>query len=62
MKVIKIVFGIVSALWALAYVPKLLDGTSQYGDLAFSHMMGAVVGILIASSISIALFRSASRS
>ena len=63
MKIVKIVFGILAALWALALVPKLLAGISHSdAPLAFSHIMGSVVGILIASAISIALFRSASRS
>ena len=62
MKVIKIVFGILAALWAIALFPKLFGGNSQGGDLAFSHSMGSVVGILISSAISVALFRSALKS
>ena len=62
MKVIKIVFAVLAALWALALVPKLIAGISQSGGaFASSYMMGSVVGILIASAISIALFRSAFR-
>lgn len=59
MKAIKIIFGVLAALWALALVPKLLAGLSQEGPFVFSHIMGSVAGILIASAISIALFRSA---
>jgi hypothetical protein len=59
MKIVKIVLGIVAALWAVAYLPKVFGDASQYGDLAFSHRMGSVVGILISSAISIVLFRSA---
>lgn len=60
MKIIKILFAVLAALWALALVPKLLAGLSQSGgSFAVSHVMGAVAGILIASVISIALFRSA---
>lgn len=60
MKAIKIIFAVLAALWALALVPKLLAGLSQSGGpFAFSHIMGSVFGILIASAISIALFRSA---
>jgi uncharacterized membrane protein len=62
MKVIKIIVGVLAALWALALIPKLVAGISQSGGaFAFSHIMGSVFGILIASAISIALFRSAFR-
>jgi hypothetical protein len=62
MKVVKIVFGVLAALWALALIPKLIAGISHGGQaFAFSHIMGSVFGILIASAISIALFRSALR-
>jgi hypothetical protein len=60
MKIIKILFAVLAALWALALVPKLLAGMSQSGgSFAVSHVMGSVAGILIASAISIILFRSA---
>ena len=60
MKIIKILFAVLAALWALALVPKLLAGISQSGGaFASSHIMGSVAGILIASVISIVLFRSA---
>jgi hypothetical protein len=60
MKVIKIIFAVLAGLWALALIPKLIYGISHTGGAyAFSHIMGSVVGILIASAISIALFRSA---
>ncbi|HEY8962742.1 MAG TPA: hypothetical protein VIM57_11110 [Luteolibacter sp.] len=60
MKIIKIFFAILAALWALALVPKLLAGISRVGgSFAFSYIMGSVAGILIASVLSIALFRSA---
>jgi hypothetical protein len=62
MKAVKIIFAILAALWVLALVPKLLAGVSQSaGPFAFSHIMGSVAGILIASAISIILFRSAFR-
>jgi uncharacterized membrane protein required for colicin V production len=60
MKVVKIVFGSLAALWALALIPKLHGAITHTGTLVFSHAMGSVFGILIASAISIALFRSAS--
>jgi hypothetical protein len=59
MKTIKIIFGILAALWALAYIPKIYAGISQSDTFAFSRIMGSVAGILIASAISISLFRSA---
>jgi hypothetical protein len=60
MKYIKILLGILATLWALALIPKLIYGIS-HGDapFAFSRVMGSVAGILIASAISIGLFRSA---
>ena len=59
MKTVKILFAVLAAAWALALVPKLLAGMSQSaGPFAFSHIMGSVAGILIASAISIILFRS----
>jgi hypothetical protein len=62
MKIVKILFAVLAALWALALIPKLLAWVSHSGGpLGFSHIMGSVVGILIASAISIALFRSAFR-
>jgi uncharacterized membrane protein required for colicin V production len=62
MKAIKIIFAVLAGLWALALIPKLLAGLAQSGGTyAFSHVMGSVVGILLASAISIALFRSAFR-
>jgi membrane associated rhomboid family serine protease len=46
----------------LALIPKLFAGLSQSGGAyAFGHVMGSIVGILLASAISIALFRSALR-
>ena len=62
MKALKIIFAIIAALWACAYIPKLIAGLSQSGgSFAFSHMMGSVVGFLLAAAISITLFRSALR-
>ena len=62
MKAIKIIFAVLAALWALALIPKLLGTISQSGGpLTFSHIMGSLIGILIASTISIVLFRSAFR-
>jgi hypothetical protein len=62
MKAVKIIFAILAALWALALIPKLLAGISHSaGPFVFSHIMGSVAGILIASTISVVLFRSAFR-
>jgi len=60
MKIVKIIFAVLTALWAVALIPKLLAGISSgSGAFSFSHIMGSVVGILIATAISITLFRSA---
>jgi uncharacterized membrane protein len=62
MKVVNIIVAILAALWAVALIRKLLAGISHSGaPFAFSYMMGSIFGILIASAISIALFRSAFR-
>ena len=62
MKIVKIIFAVLAALWALALIPKLIAGLSQTGGTyAFSHTMGSAFGILIAAAISIVLFRSAFR-
>ena len=62
MKAVKIIFAVLAALWGLALIPKLLAGISQSGGpFAFSHIMRSLVGILIASAISITLLRSAFR-
>ena len=59
MKVIKIILAVLAAIWAVALVPKLITGISNSGDpLAVSHIAGSVVGILLASAISIKLFQS----
>lgn len=62
MKIVKCFFAVLAALWAMALIPKLIAGISQ-GDapFAFSRVMGAVAGILIAPAISIVLFKSAFR-
>jgi hypothetical protein len=59
MRVLKLLGGIVTAVWALALIPKLIGRISQ-SDAAsnFSYVMGSVVGILFMTAISIALFRS----
>jgi hypothetical protein len=59
MKTVKIIFATLAALWALALIPSVLATYGGRRDLAYSHHMGAVVGILLASAISISLFRSA---
>ncbi|MEI6075331.1 MAG: hypothetical protein WCS94_07150 [Verrucomicrobiota bacterium] len=60
MKIIKIIFGVVAALCALAYIPKIIS-TLSHSDTPFtsSRVLGSVAGILIMTAISIALFRSA---
>lgn len=62
MKAIKIILGVLAAFWALALLPKLfLWITHSDAPLAFSHIMGSLVGILIAAAISIVFFRSAAK-
>jgi hypothetical protein len=59
MKLVKILFGFLGAVWAVALLPKVFGGYAGRSHLAFSHHAGAIVGILIAAAISISLFRSA---
>jgi hypothetical protein len=60
MKIIKILFAVLAALWALALIPKLSKGISHSDEpFAISRIMGSVAGIFIAAAISIGLFRSA---
>ena len=59
MKVVKIILAVLAALWALAYIPKLIYGMTHMGDpLAISRMAGSVIGMVLASAISIILFKS----
>jgi hypothetical protein len=59
MKVIKIILAVLAALWALALVPKLIFVISHSGDpLAVSRIAGSVIGIVLASAISLILFKS----
>ena len=59
MKAIKIIFAVLAAFWALAYVPKLIASISQAGDpFVLSRVAGSILGIVLASAISILLFRS----
>ena len=60
MKAVKIIFAVLAAVWAIALVPKLMDGISKSGDpLMLSRAAGSVLGIGLASAVSIMLFRSA---
>ena len=62
MKSLKIIVAVIAALWALACVPNLISRPANHtGQYAFSHMMGSVAGLFLASAISITLFRSALR-
>lgn len=59
MKALKIIFAILAALWALALVPKLIYGIFHIGDpLAISRIAGSIIGMVLASAISIILFKS----
>ena len=59
MKVTKIFFGLLAAIWMVALVSKVFADYSGRVDLAFSHHMAPVVAILTAATISISLFRGA---
>jgi hypothetical protein len=60
MKILKIIFAVLAALWALALIPKLITEISHNNaQINFSRLMGSIAGILIMTAISIALFRSA---
>ena len=59
MKAIKVLFGALAGLWALASIPKVFGEHAGPGDLSFSYHMGAIVGLLFAAALSFALFRSA---
>jgi len=62
MKITKIIFGVLTALLALAYLAKLIGKfSSKDKPIGFSHTLGTVLGMLIATAISIALFLSAFR-
>jgi hypothetical protein len=57
MKVIKIVFGILAGLYALAhciYLPMLIIRGAY-----ISSILGSLVGLLVGAAISIVLFKSA---
>lgn len=60
MKTIKITFGVITALWALALIPQFVDAIS---DLAKPHAAGvtagSLFGIVLASTLSVVLFRKA---
>jgi uncharacterized membrane protein len=60
MKIIKLLFAVLAAVWVLALIPKLLSGIFHSGSpFAFSYLMGSIFGMLLFSALSIALFRSA---
>jgi hypothetical protein len=60
LKIIKIIFGVITALWALALVPQLVDAISNIAKPhAFANAAGSVFGMLLASTLSVLLFRKA---
>ena len=64
MKIVKLVFGTVTGLWALALaveLPGKLAIASSRGVYASSYILGVAVGIVLMSGISFLLFRSAFR-
>jgi hypothetical protein len=60
MKVIRIISAVLAALWGLALIPKLFHNLSHSeGTFAASRFLGSLAAILLATAISITLFRSA---
>lgn len=60
LKIIKITFGIIAVLWALALVPQFVDAISNIAKPhAFANAAGSLFGILLASTLSVLLFRKA---
>ena len=61
MKVLKIIFGCLGALWALGcfseMVNKLISGAG--GPYIASQLLGGLVGILLGTAICIGCFKSA---
>lgn len=62
MKTVKLIFGTLAALWALALAIELPSKLSSLGGVyAPSHLIGVLVGIVVMAGISFLLFRSALR-
>ena len=64
MKFVKLVFGALAGLWALALalqLPGKLAVASSRGVNASSYILGVAVGIFVMGGISFLLFRSALR-
>ena len=61
MKVVKIIFGSLAALWGLGILLKLLRSLPLIfnNDLGVSRLLGAVAGMIIAGVICYACFKSA---
>lgn len=60
LKIIKITFGVITALWALALIPQFVDAISDLAKPhAFGTAAGSLFGMLLASTLSVVLFRKA---
>jgi hypothetical protein len=60
LKIIKITIGVVAAVWALALIPQLVEAVSHSErPHAFGTAEGSILGILMASTISVVFFRKA---
>ena len=61
MKIIKIIFGGLAALWGLGILVKMLRSLPFLfnNDLGVSRLLGAVAGMIIAGIICFACFKSA---
>jgi hypothetical protein len=60
LKTIKVTFGVITALWALALVPQFVDAISKLAKpQAAGVAAGSFFGIVLASTLSVLLFRKA---
>jgi hypothetical protein len=60
LKIIKIIFGVIGILWALALIPQLVDAAFHTErPHAFGTAAGSILGMLLASTISFVFFRKA---
>jgi hypothetical protein len=60
LKIIKGIFGIVGAIWALALIPQFVDAVSHIErPQAWGTAAGSILGMVLASTISVVFFRKA---
>jgi hypothetical protein len=60
LKIIKSIFGVVAAIWALALIPQFVDAVSHIArPHAWGIAAGSILGMVLASTISVVFFRKA---